>query len=116
MIKIDFQDFYYNWPIEKPVFVEKYFLNDGYILDTRQMTYSFIDEKMTGLDHTFEVDDVIISECNQEVYVIIKTDRIIKEVYSELLDKNMRKTGKCIWLEENEIYHKLKDVQFINRT
>ncbi|WP_193064903.1 hypothetical protein [Oceanobacillus oncorhynchi] len=116
MIKIDFEDFYHNSPIKKPIKVEKYYFNDGMLLDTRQMTYSFIDEDMTGMEPTFEVDDVIISERTEEVYVIVQTDRIISEVYAELLGGNMKKTGKCIWLEENEIYHKLKNVEWINRT
>lgn len=116
MIKIDFEDFYHNWPINKPVSVEKYYLYKGSVLHTRQMTYSFIDEEMTGLEPTFEVDDVIIDERSEEVYVIVETDRLISEVYAELLDEKMKKTGKCLWLEDNEIYHKLKDVEWINRT
>lgn len=116
MVEIDFQDFYYEWPMKKPLPVEKYYFNDGSLLDTRQMTYSFVGEGMTGLEPTFEVDDVISDECTEKAYVIIKTDRIISEVYAELLDENMEKTDKCIWLEVNEIYHKLKDVEWINRT
>jgi len=113
MIKIDFEDFYHNSPIKKPVKVEKYYFNNGYSLDTRQMTYSFVDEDLTGMEPTFEVDDVILSEGSEEVYVIVKTDKYISEVYTELLDENMKKTGNCIWLEDNEIYHKLKDVEWI---
>lgn len=116
MIKIDFQDFYHEWPMKKPIPVEKYYFNDGSLLVTRQMTYSFVDEEMTGLEPTFEVDDVIISERSDEVYVIVTIDRIISEVYAELLDEKLRRTGKCIWLEDNEIYHKLKNVEWINRT
>lgn len=116
MVRIDFEDFYHNSPIKKPIKVEKYYFNAGSLLDTRQMTYSCVDDDMTGMEPTFEVDDVIISERSEEVYVIVGTDRIISEVYAEILDGNMKRTGICIWLEDNEIYHKLKDVEWINRT
>lgn len=99
--------------MKNPVSVEKYYLNEGRLLETCQMTYSFIDDNMTGLEPTFEVDDVILRRDNKDVYAIIKTCRYISEVYAELLDKNMKKTGKCIWIEETEIYHKLKDVEWV---
>ena len=114
MKKIKFEEFYHDWPNIKPIEVEKYFFNNGTLLDIRQMTYSFSTAgDTTGIEPTYEVDDVILSERGEEVYVIVKADRIISEVYAELLDDGMKKTGKCIWLEENEIYHKLKDVEWI---
>lgn len=115
MLKIDFEDFYHNSPIKKPIKVEKYYFNDGSLLDTRQMTYSFVDDDMTGMEPTFEVDDVIFDIRTEKAYVIIKTDRIISEVYAELLDEKMKRTGQVTWLEDNEIYHKLKGVEWINR-
>ncbi|MEV9640429.1 hypothetical protein ABZ756_07000 [Mammaliicoccus sciuri] len=116
-MKIDFEEFYHSWPNMKMIEVEKYYFNNGTLLDTRQMTYSFDSiGDTTGIEPTFEVDDVIITKRGEEeVYVIIETDRIISEVYAELLDEKMKKTGGRLWLEENEIYHKLKDVEWINK-
>lgn len=115
MVKIDFEEFYHGWPNTKPIAVEKYFFDEGNLLTTRQMTYSFdtIGET-TGIEPTFEVNDVILCQGTDEVYVIIQIGRTISEVYTEILDKKMKRTGKYIWLEDNEIYHKLKDVEWIN--
>jgi len=114
-MKIDFQDFYMNWPVKKTAYVGKYYFNEGYTLDIRQMTYSFVDVDMQGLEPTFEIDDVILCLRSSEQYVIAKTERFGSEVFAEKLDGEMKRTGKFIWLEETEIYHKLKGVEWINK-
>ena len=115
-MKIDFDDFYHEWPMKNPVSVEKYYLNDGHILDTRQMTYAFIDLGQVGMEPTFEIDDVILHQRDSEPYVIVKIERFASEVYAEKLDANMKRTNDFIWLEETEIYHKLKDVEWIYKS
>jgi len=99
--------------MKKPVSVEKYYLDEGRTLNTRQMTYSFIGEGREGMEPTFEVDDVILHQRDNEPYVIEKVERFSSEVYAEKLDANMKSTNFFIWLEETEIYHKLKDVEWV---
>lgn len=116
MIKIDFQDFYHEWPMKNPIPVEKYFMDNGSMLDTRQMTYSFTDMDGEGLEPTFEVDDVVYRIGVKDAHVIIKNERIANEIYIQKLDEKMKPMMSFVHVEDSEIYHKLKDVEWINRT
>lgn len=112
-MKIDFDDFYHEWPMKKPVSVEKYYLNDGRVFDTRQMTYSFIDENESGLEPTFEISDVIQPRNSEELYVIVEIDRYASEIYAELLDEKTKRTGRFTHFEESDVYHKLNNVEWV---
>jgi hypothetical protein len=120
MQKIDWRKFYGDEP-SQPIPIEKYFLDDGkdgHGLDTRQMTYEFCTseyvENKEGMYPTFEVNDIVIDKYGKgHVYHIFEYERGFQELHVELLDENMRLTGKTTYLDVCEVFHKLKDAEWI---
>ncbi|MBO0586128.1 hypothetical protein [Sporosarcina sp. E16_8] len=117
MLKINFRDFYGDAPIE-PIFVEKFYLDDGRSLNTRQMTYELCSNEYVkskdGMYPTFEVNDIVVAEYGQgETYHIFEYERGFQELRVELLDENMQRTGKTTYLDTCEVFHKLKDTEWI---
>lgn len=118
--EIDWRKFYGDEPIQ-PIPVEKYFLDDGkdgHGLKTRQMTYEFCTseyvENKEGMYPTFEVNDIVIDKYGEgDAYHIFEYEREFQELHVELLDENMKLTGKTTYLDVNEVVHKLKDVELI---
>lgn len=118
MQQIDWREFYFGDAIQ-PIAIEKYILDDGTMKETRQMTYEcWFDndetKEVVGMSPTFEVDDVVtrINDTNK-MYCINKYERVATEILIELLDSDMRRTGKTIYVEENELIHVVKDVEWI---
>ena len=117
MQQIKRQEFYGDEPIQ-PIPVEKYFLDDGHGLKTRQMTYEFCTcefvEKKGGMRPTFEVNDIVIDKYGEgNTYYIFEYERGFQELHVGLLDDNMKRTGKTTYLDVNEVVHKLKDAEWI---
>lgn len=118
MKKIEWRQFYGYDPIE-PIAIEKYILDDGTMKETRQMTYECWydnDEtrKVIGMYPTFEIDDVVtcIRDGNK-LYCINRYEREFTEILVELLDSDMKRTGKTTYMEPSELLHVVKDVEWI---
>jgi len=117
MIKVDWHKFYGEEPIQ-PIPVEKYFMDDGCALDTRQMTYEFCTsefvENKEGMYPTFEVNDIVIDKYGEgETYHVFQYERGFQELEARLLDENMKPTAKKTYLDVNQVFHKLKNVEWI---
>lgn len=117
MREIKRHKFYGDEPIQ-PIPVEKYFLDDGHGLKTRQMTYEFDTSEYVankgGMRPTFEVNDIVIDKYGEGyAYHIVRYERGFQELHVGMLDENMKLTGKTTYLDVNEIVHKLKDVKLI---
>lgn len=117
MQKIEWRKFYGDEPI-KPMSVEKYYLDDGQFLNNRQMTYDFCTSEYVqnkdGMYPTFEVNDIVIDKYGEgDAYYIFRYEREFQEIHVELLDDNLKRTGKTTYLDVNEVVHKLKDAEWI---
>lgn len=117
MLKVDWRGFYGDEP-SQPIPIEKYFLDDGRSLKVRQMTYecctSEYVESKKGMYPTFEVNDIVIDNYGKgKPYYVFEYERGFQELHVELLDENMRRTGETTYLDANEIFHKVKDVEWI---
>jgi len=118
--QIKWREFYGDEPIQ-PIPVEKYFMDDGRALDTRQMTYEFCSSEFVefvqnkqGMYPTFEVNDIVIDKYGEgETYHVFQYERGFQELQVRLLDENMKPTGKTTYLDVNEVFHKLKDIEWI---
>lgn len=112
MLKVDWRKFYGEEI--KPIPMEKYYLDDGCSLEIRQMTYEFADTEVDGMYPTFEVNDIVVDEYGRgNSFLVIDCDRGLQELRVEPLDEKMRKTGQTTYLDENEVFHKVKDVEWI---
>lgn len=115
-MQIEWRKFYGDEPIQ-PIPVEKYFLDDGEELRTRQMTYELCTGEFTnkeGMYPTFEINDIVISDYGKgRTYHIFKYERGFQELQVELLDENLNRTGEKTYLDVNEVFHKLKDDEWI---
>jgi len=115
--QIKWREFYGDEPI-KPISVEKYYLDDGQSLETRQMTYvlctsEYVEDK-DGMYPTIEVNDIVIDKYGEgDTYYIFRYEREFQELHVELLDDNMKRTGKTTYLDVNEVVHKLNGVEWI---
>lgn len=117
MVKIDWREFYGEDPI-RPIRIEKYFLDDGRMLKTRQMTYEFSAYNLIEVEGvmypTFEVNDIVTDNYGKgDAYHIFKYERGFREMHVELLDENMELTGKTTYLDNSEVFHKVKGVEWI---
>ena len=119
MLKVNWREFYGEDPIQ-PLQIEKYFLDDGRSLHTRQMTYEFCvsDSKYLknkeGMYPTFEVNDIVVDKYGKgNAYHVFEYERGFREMRVELLDENMKCTGKKTYLDDGEVFHKVKDVEWI---
>lgn len=115
MQKIDWRKFYGDEPI-RPIPVEKYFMDDGCALDTR--TYEFCTSEFVqnkeGMYPTFEVNDIVIDNYGKgNVYHVFEYERGLQELQVRILDENMKPTSEKTYLDVNEVFHKLKDVEWI---
>lgn len=113
MKQISWRKFYGDKPIT-PIPIEKYFLDDGNTLSSRQMTYEFCSSDNKGMYPTFEINDLIIDNYGKgDVYFIFEFERGFQELHVELLDETLKRTGKTTYLDLNEVFHKLKGVEWI---
>lgn len=113
MLKVDWRGFYGD-ELSQPIPMEKYYLDDGRQLELRQMTYEFADVEGDGMYPTFEVYDIVVDLYGEgQTYFIFEYEREFMEMYVELLDENMKRTGEKTYLDLNEVFHKVKDVEWI---
>lgn len=113
MLKVGWREFYGEDPI-RPIPIEKYFLDEGKRLKTRQMTYECCDGANKGMYPTIEVNDIVIDKYGEgDAYHVFEYDRGFREMRVELLDENMKRTDKTTYLDDGEVFHKVKDVEWI---
>jgi len=116
--KIEWRKFYGYDPIQ-PIAIEKYILDDGTMKETRQMTYECWCENdetkaVVGMYPTFEIDDVVTCiRDKRQMYCINRYERDGSEILVELLDSDMKRTGKTHYVEPSELMHVVKDVEWI---
>ena len=83
-------------------------------IEVRDDVYIFYDKDGTIL-FSSPIDSTVSVELAQN-FVIVRYERGFGEMWVEKLNAKMERTGDFTWIDGTEDYHKLKDVEWINRT
>ena len=112
-MKVYWREFYGEEP-QRPIFIEKYTIDDSNDVVLRPMTYEPTSENPELMYATFEVHDIIVTNFGKGKYALInKIDRDFNEYKVEYLDYDLKRTYIRGYEDPCDIFHKVKDVEWI---